>query len=157
MLIRGLVWGILPWIGFCVFVKSWVPRSLLEIAPLCQNQNPKPKRIIIITIIIGKEISPFCCINQLWSQDLTFCQDCFFYDKLELMSKEQGITHLILLIIVVVVLIVVVILVFLGFQASNTLNLKPDQKAQYQNPFNKTSQYQNPFENYQNPFNELKQ
>ena len=72
-------------------------------------------------------------------------------------GKQQGITHLILLIVVIVVLIAIIILVFLGLQASKTLNLKPDQNTSYQNPFEKSSQYQNPFETYQNPFDQTTQ
>ena len=73
------------------------------------------------------------------------------------MSRQLGIAHLILLIAIPLILIAVVILVFLGLQASNTLNLKPDQETPYQNPFNQSSQYQNPFETYENPFDEIKQ
>lgn len=71
------------------------------------------------------------------------------------MSKERGIVHFMLLITIVVVLIVVIILVFLGLRSSTALNLEPDQKTPYQNPFSQTRQYQNPFEAYQNPFDEI--
>lgn len=72
------------------------------------------------------------------------------------MSKEKGIAHIIVLFIILLVIGILVI-IFLGIQASNALNLKLDQKTPYQNPFSNSSQYQNPFETYQNPFDEIKQ
>lgn len=73
------------------------------------------------------------------------------------MSKEQGFTHIILLGAVLSVVILIIILIFLGIQASRVLKLTPDQKTQYKNPFSENSKYENPFDNYQNPFDRIKQ
>ncbi|MBI2019860.1 hypothetical protein HYS94_00355 [Candidatus Daviesbacteria bacterium] len=72
------------------------------------------------------------------------------------MSKEEGFAHIFILLAILVV-IVVAILIFLGIQASKTLNFTSTSKAQYQNPFEQTASYQNPFETYQNPFADIKQ
>ena len=72
------------------------------------------------------------------------------------MSKEKGIVH-ILLIVLFLGVAVLIILIFLAVRASTTLKLKPDQNTQYQNPFNKTTPYENPFETYQNPFDQITQ
>ena len=72
------------------------------------------------------------------------------------MSKEQGIAH-ILVLFIILLLIIVAVLLFLGIQASRSLNLSPTKQTEYQNPFNQTDQYQNPFETYQNPFADIKQ
>lgn len=67
------------------------------------------------------------------------------------MPKEQGIVHIIILFITLLV-IVIIILIFLGIQASKSLNLTPNQQTQYKNPFSETTRYKNPFDDYQNPF-----
>lgn len=73
------------------------------------------------------------------------------------MSKERGFTHIILLGVVLLVVILIIILIFLGIQASRALKLTPDQKTQYKNPFSETAKYENPFDDYQNPFDQIKQ
>lgn len=72
------------------------------------------------------------------------------------MSNQKGIAHL-LLIVLLLGVAVLIVLIFLGIKASTALKLKPDQNTQYQNPFNKTTPYQNPFETYQNPFDQIRQ
>ena len=72
------------------------------------------------------------------------------------MTNQKAFTHIFILFAVLLV-IVVIILIFLSLQASKALNLSPDQKTPYQNPFSQTNQYQNPFETYQNPFDQIKQ
>ena len=53
--------------------------------------------------------------------------------------------------------VVAAVLIFLGFQASKSLNLAPQQESQYQNPFDQQAKYENPFDDYQNPFDQIEQ
>ena len=78
---------------------------------------------------------------------------------------QQGFAHL-LLILLVVTIVAVISLFYLGviknpakqIQSIVTGKKEPTValKTQYQNPFDKATQYVNPFSSYQNPFDNLK-
>ena len=79
--------------------------------------------------------------------------------------RNFGFAHLLLLIILLIVGGVVVGLYLLTSKDSNltSLNLNPLKQnvavtlqTQYQNPFDRNSQYANPFAQYKNPFNVAK-
>ena len=70
--------------------------------------------------------------------------------------NKKGFAHIFILLIILAV-VIVAILIFLGMQASKTLNLAPNQKTQYQNPFDQQAKYENPFDDYQNPFDQIEQ
>lgn len=72
------------------------------------------------------------------------------------LNNQKGFAHVIILVTILLV-IVIIILIFLGIQASKALNLSPNPKTQYKNPFSETAKYENPFETYKNPFDQIKQ
>lgn len=76
-------------------------------------------------------------------------------------SREAGVAHLLLPIIILLIIGVVVYFLFSqGIIKNPFQNLKlPGQggpsvslKSEYNNPFDKNTQYVNPFEGYKNPF-----
>lgn len=72
---------------------------------------------------------------------------------------------LILPIVVVVIVIIGVVLFSKGtvkipgksaLQTTSSAEPQVELKTEYQNPFDKSTQYENPFSEYQNPFDQLK-
>lgn len=76
--------------------------------------------------------------------------------------EERGSAFLFLVIIFVVVAGVAAFVVLKTITtstekvASQTNNLTVALKSEYENPFDKDTQYENPFNSYHNPFDELK-
>lgn len=89
-------------------------------------------------------------------------------DKSELPDRERGVVALTIpLLLLLAIAAVLFILISQGLIKipSKALPTLPGQKKeptvelqkQYQNPFDKSSQYLNPFSGYKNPFDALKQ
>lgn len=81
-------------------------------------------------------------------------------------NKELGVIHLVLPLILLLVVIAGALVIYFGVIRSplsiklpNLVNKKEPTvtlQKQYQNPFDKSTQYVNPFSEYQNPFDSLK-
>lgn len=81
------------------------------------------------------------------------------------MKQEKGVITLVPLLVLVIVLAVLYILISQGLVKSpvKVPGVTPAKKepavslqTQYQNPFDKNTQYVNPFARYKNPFDNLK-
>ena len=79
--------------------------------------------------------------------------------------NQRGVVALaVLLLLLIAAAAVIFILLYSGILKKTTLPTLPGQKKepkvelqkQYQNPFDKNSQYVNPFSGYKNPFDALK-
>lgn len=79
--------------------------------------------------------------------------------------NQVGVIHLIPLLIVLVIVAIVGLLLYQGVIKTPLNNVIPGNQSQqpevslqtqYQNPFDKSSQYVNPFSSYKNPFDSLK-
>lgn len=79
--------------------------------------------------------------------------------------NQAGVIHLIPLLIVLVIVAVIGFLIYQGVIKTPLSNVIPGKQAQqpevslqtqYQNPFDKNTQYVNPFSSYKNPFDALK-
>lgn len=87
-----------------------------------------------------------------------------FYDDNKIMPKlsEKGSIFLFLVLIFVAVAGAAIFIVLKTITtstqkvATQTNNLTVALKSEYENPFDKNTQYVNPFNSYKNPFDELK-
>ncbi len=79
------------------------------------------------------------------------------------MRYKKGFTQFVIVALALILLITVFLLYLVSHQnkpaqppasTSEATNVAP--KAEYQNPFDQKTQYQNPFNQYQNPFDDLK-
>ena len=77
-------------------------------------------------------------------------------------NKERGSVFVFLVFVFLAIAGVATILIYQTFQNSSKKISKQSEtlsvalKTEYQNPFDKSTQYQNPFNDYHNPFDELK-
>ena len=74
------------------------------------------------------------------------------------MEKQRGIAHILLIIIILAALAALgyFLLTKFGFKLPSIPGIqqgpKVSLKSEYKNPFNKSTQYVNPFDQYKNPF-----
>ena len=84
-------------------------------------------------------------------------------------SFKQQFGNVVLVVVITLVVVAVIvgaILYFMGVlklpgkststSPASSDDVQVELKKEYKNPFDKSTQYQNPFEEYQNPFDQLK-
>lgn len=79
-----------------------------------------------------------------------------------MMNENRGFAHVLVLVLVLLVLVGAVGYYLLMTKGTINIPFMPAQKAtvslqtQYENPFDKNTQYANPFSQYKNPFDTAK-